>query len=68
MAPAAQLSVASVTAEMKLLSLLLVVLFCNMLALLQAVACQLPHLEWNDAIPPILSFYSYAAAELVATE
>jgi hypothetical protein len=34
--------------------------------LLQAVARQLPHLEWNDALPPILSFYSFAAAEVVA--
>jgi hypothetical protein len=25
------------------------------------VAAQLPHLKWNDAVPPIASFYSYAA-------
>lgn len=24
---------------------------------------QLPHLPWNDAKPPIASFYSYCAAE-----
>jgi hypothetical protein len=39
-----------------------------LLLLPQAVARQLPHLEWDDSLPPILSFYSYAAAELVTAE
>lgn len=25
-------------------------------------AQQLPHLEWNDRVPPIAAFYSYASA------
>ena len=25
------------------------------------VELQLPHLKWDDALPPIASFYSYAA-------
>jgi len=25
---------------------------------------QLPHLQWDDDVPPILSFYSYAAFEV----
>lgn len=29
------------------------------------VAQQLPHLTWDDALPPILSFYSFATAEVV---
>lgn len=28
----------------------------------EMVAAQLPHLAWSDALPPILSFYSYAEA------
>ena len=27
----------------------------------EMVALQLPHLKWDDALPPIASFYSYAA-------
>jgi hypothetical protein len=30
----------------------------------EMVARVLPHLAWQDKVPPILSFYSYAAAEL----
>jgi hypothetical protein len=29
-------------------------------------ARMLPHEPWRDAAPPLLSFYSYAAAELLA--
>lgn len=28
------------------------------------VAAQLPHLQWSDTLPPILSFYSFAAFEV----
>jgi hypothetical protein len=31
----------------------------------QMVALQLPHLQWNAAVPPMLSFYSFAAFEVV---
>ena len=27
----------------------------------EMVELQLPHLKWDDALPPIASFYSYAA-------
>lgn len=27
---------------------------------------QLPHLQWDDKVPPILSFYSFAAFEVTA--
>lgn len=29
------------------------------------LAEQLPHLKWSDAVPPILSFYSFAALLVV---
>lgn len=31
----------------------------------EMVAQQLPHLTYDDALPPILSFYSFATAEVV---
>jgi hypothetical protein len=30
----------------------------------QQLAASLPHIAWDDAVPPILSFYSFAAATL----
>jgi hypothetical protein len=33
-----------------------------------AVGRQLPHVKWDDAVPPILSFYSYASAEVVVSQ
>lgn len=31
----------------------------------EMVAQQLPHLKWHDDVPPILSFYSFAALQVV---
>jgi hypothetical protein len=31
----------------------------------EAVIRFLPHLAWDDEVPPILSFYSFASAEVV---
>jgi hypothetical protein len=33
-----------------------------------AVGRQLPHAKWDDAVPPILSFYSFASAEMVVSQ
>lgn len=32
----------------------------------EMVSQQLPHLAWDDELPPILSFYSFASAQVVA--
>lgn len=32
----------------------------------EMVSQQLPHLTWDDELPPILSFYSFASAQVVA--
>jgi hypothetical protein len=31
----------------------------------EMVAAQLPHLQWNGRVPPMLSFYSFAAFEVL---